>query len=84
MNATTTTYPKAKLAEIKKRGAVHIATDLLIDMKMSTDAYEMSLIRATSAAKSKVNTFDTRQLYQFLKDSGYTFNTARAIWQAHS
>ena len=77
-----TTYPKAKLAEIKRNSAKAISTDVLIDIKMDTHAYEMSLGHATSAAKYEVNMMTTRQIYSFLRDNGFTFDSARACWQA--
>ena len=80
-NGQTTTYPKAKLAEIKRRGATFIAFDLLRDMTWRTGEY-FSRVSANRVADRKLDGFNTRQLYQFLRDNGYTFNAARAIWQA--
>ena len=76
-NGQTTTYPKAKLASIKKLGAVYIARSILTDLYYDTE-HEHPIFDA----EIKVGTFTTRQLYQFLRDNGYTFNVARAIWQA--
>lgn len=77
----TTTYPKAKLAAIKKRGGFFIAHDLLTEIKWQGGTF----IKHTSAGLAawiQIDNMTTRQLYQFLKDNGYSFNPARAIWQA--
>lgn len=81
-NGQTTTYPKAKLAEIKRRGGFSIAVDVMTDIKMNDPQYEAMPLTATRVAVSQIASMTTRQLYQFLKDNGYTFNATRAIWQA--
>jgi hypothetical protein len=75
-----TTYPKAKLAEIKKRGAAAIASDLLKDMKIRSGDYEDMPLLASRLASSQVLSMKTRALYSFLKDNGYEFDAARARW----
>lgn len=80
-NGQTTTYPKAKLAEIKKRGGKQLAVDILSDIKWDSGTM-VSRNQAKSAAKYTVAFWKTRALYQFLKDNNYFFNVARAIWQA--
>lgn len=77
-----TTFPKAKLAEIKKRGGIWLAKDIKTSLKLDTDAYEMSLTRAESAAAYEVSQMTTRQLYSFLKDNGYFFDNRAAFWRA--
>ncbi len=73
----TTTYPKAKLAEIKKRGGKWIA------QRVFTDLYHDTMhTYAEIDAECKVGEMTTREIYRFLNDCGYTFNPARAIWQA--
>lgn len=77
-----TTYPKAKLAEIKKRGATWLAKDIKTSLKIDTAAYEMTVARAERAAAYEVSIMTTRQLYQFLKDNGYMFDSKCAAWRA--
>lgn len=77
-----TTYPKAKLAEIKKRGGLWLAKDIKVSCKLDANAYEMTVARAERAADYEVSVMTTRQLYAFLKDNGYTFDIRRAAWIA--
>lgn len=82
--ATGTTYPKAKLAEIKKRGGSWLAVDLLTEIKKNSAQYEAMPLTAARVAQSQVINMGTRKLYAFLADNGYTFNAARACWQHES
>lgn len=75
------TYPKARLAAIKKHGGIYIAEDILYLIKIETDAYEMSLNRARASAIYQVSIMTTRQLYVFLKNNGYTFDSKYAVWR---
>lgn len=80
---TTTTYPKAKLAEIKRSGGKWLAKDLKTDINWSSGKY-MKLLHAKYFAAVDVNAMTTRQITQFLKDNGYTFDATRARWQHES
>lgn len=80
MNATTT-FPKAKLAEIKKREGAWIAKDIMTEINWSSGLYP-SRDYARFFAAEKVEAMTTRQVTMMLKDCGYSFNPARAIWQA--
>lgn len=77
----TTTFPKAKLAEIKKRGGLEIAKDLMTDILCRSDNFESKHLAALTAIY-RINNMGTRRLYSFLKDNGYTFDTERARWFA--
>ena len=72
-----TTYPKAKLAAIKKRGGEYIAFDLFTNMYLDVGR---SYTHAKESAEWSVNQFTTRQLYVYLRNNGYTFNVGDARW----
>ncbi len=74
---TRTTYPKAKLAAIKKRGGTYLATSILTDLYSDTEHMHPAL-----DAEAEVNSMTTRQMYAMLKDCGFTFNTGNATWTA--
>ncbi len=76
-----TTYPKAKLAEIKKRGGFWLAKDIMTEINFSSGLY-YSRDRAGYFASLKIEAMTARQVTQFLKDNGYKFNSACANWQA--
>lgn len=77
-----TTYPKARLAAIKKRGGTAIAIDLMTDTKTNSAQYETMPLTAHRVAVSQVIAMTTRQLYAFLKANGFTFDVAIAMWKA--
>jgi len=77
----TTTYPKAKLAQLKMNKGEFIAYSLMSEITWQGGEYVTYQI-AVKAAYSKIDNMTNRQLYAFLEDNGYTFNVGDARWYA--
>lgn len=73
------TYTKRQLAEMKRKGGIWLAKEIKSDVNWNGGKYT-KLLHARYRAAVDVNTMTVRQVYDFLKKNGYTFDAAHALW----